>query len=77
MPHDAKTDKLESAFLELVDQDPDFALQLITGMFVGFTTAYMAARGYDQGETINIESSNGQRAITIHAINEEGSTDAE
>jgi hypothetical protein len=60
------TEKLEAAFLELVEDDTEAALGLITGMFVGLTLEYMRRRGYDANEEVRIDGGD-SRSITIHA----------
>ena len=60
------TSKFEQAFLELVAEDTEGALQLITGMFVGLTLEYIRRRGEDETKTLRINGC-GNRDITIHA----------
>lgn len=60
------TEIFEAAFIELVSDDTEAALQLITGMFVGLTVEYMKRRGFDSTGDIKIENGDGQRDITIH-----------
>ena len=59
------TKKFEAAFLELVEEDMESALQLITGMFVGLTLEYTRRRGEDASKTLRINGC-GNRDITIH-----------
>jgi hypothetical protein len=63
------TAKFESAFIEIVEQDTEAALQLITGMFVGLTVEYTRRSGEDASKTLHINGC-GNRDITIHAIGE-------
>ncbi len=64
----ADTEKLQAAFVELIEADPAQALQLITGMFVGLTVELVRRQGHDVACEIKIESAPQQRDITIHAI---------
>lgn len=61
------TKKFEESFLELVDDDVEAALQLITGMFVGLTVEYTKIRGHDPSVDLFIDGC-GNRNITIHAV---------
>lgn len=63
------TKKFEAEFEELLKQDAEACLQLITGMFVGLTLEYTRRRGFEIDKEIVIEGNEKQRAITIHAIN--------
>ncbi|MBN8489619.1 MAG: hypothetical protein J0M20_18050 [Burkholderiales bacterium] len=60
------TKNFEDAFVRLVEQDTEAALQLITGMFVGLTLEYMRRRGHEPNGDIKIEGGS-SRDITIHA----------
>ena len=60
------TQELEKAFLKLVDEDIELALQIVTGMFVGLTIEYTKLRGHDTSTDLVINGC-GERNITIHA----------
>jgi hypothetical protein len=77
MPNETKAEKFTAAFIELVKEDREIALQLVTGMFVTCATRYIDARGCDSDKTINIEANDYRRAITIHAADDKETTDAE
>ena len=62
----ADTEKLQAAFVELIEVDPAQALQLITGMFVGLTVELVRRQGEDASRDILIDGC-GRRDITIHA----------
>jgi hypothetical protein len=63
----ADTEKLQAAFVELIEADPAQALQLITGMFVGLTVELVSRQGVDASRDILIDGC-GRRDITIHAL---------
>ncbi len=58
-------DACEQAFLNLIQEDSEKALILVTGMFVGLTVEYSKRRGYDTDCDIKIDGGTG-RDITIH-----------
>ena len=63
----ADTEKLQAAFVELIEADPAQALQLITGMFVGLTVELVSRQGVDASRDILIDGC-ARRDITIHAL---------
>jgi len=62
------TEKFEAEFDNLLAQDAEATLQIITGMFVGLTIGYTRQRGFDGDGDITIEGNEKQRAITIHKL---------
>jgi hypothetical protein len=60
------TQKVEDAFAELVDENVEEALKLVTGMFVGLLLSYMELRGYATDGQIMVDGGN-SRDITISA----------
>lgn len=63
----ADTEKLQAAFIELIEADADQAIQLITGMFVGLAVEIVRRHGADASLDILIDGC-GRRDITIHAL---------
>lgn len=61
-------EELVDAFTEYAAADPDDAMKLICGLFVGLGEAYVEMRGGDSTKQIDFETGDGQRAITIHAV---------
>lgn len=60
------TQAFEDAFVKLVEEDTEGALQLITGMFVGLMLEYLRRRGLETARDIKIDGGK-SRDITIHA----------
>ena len=61
--------QFEEAVDRLVDESPKMALEIITGYFVGLTTALLTAHGEDADQEIVIDGGEA-RNITIHAVKE-------
>lgn len=56
----------KEAFVRLLAEDADAAVQLVTGMFVAITLEYARRRGHETDKQVHIEGGHGRRAITIH-----------
>lgn len=63
-----KQGQLHELITEMAHEDIESTLSVLTGNFVGLYAAYAEMRGNDSKKTINIESGDGQRKITIHAL---------
>ena len=61
-----KTDELIDEFIDYAREDLDGAFQLMTGLFVGISEAYIKSKGEDYKKEITIDG-NKQRKITVHA----------
>lgn len=73
MPQDTtpQMERFSAAFRELVRNDMEGALQLITGLFVGLTIEHVRRAGGEATGDVYIDSC-GARDITIHAPRDVG-----
>lgn len=62
-------EKIEKLMLELAAEDVNEALEVATGLFVGLCVAHAEQQGHDTNQnSINVKGGEGQRNITIHAL---------
>lgn len=64
-----KDKQILDIFSDLMVEDRQKAIELSTGLFVSSIIAHLETEGHVANKDIKIQGANGQRDITIHALN--------